>query len=373
MTLGAALRSEGKSRRFVRLAPALLWMIAIAGQAATFDELAGSATAARRSNNMPEAIDLYRQALSLKADWEEGWWFVGTLSYTLYRYADCENAFTHFVQLDQTRVLGWDLLGLCEFETGHYDSATAHLGQGISQGAGVPPEVDAGVKFHYGLLMTKAGFFDRGRRQLAQFARTGADEPTVVSGLGINALHARMLPTEIPADRQDAITRAGKASCAWILGEMGKADAELSGLVKDYPTLPGVHYLYGAFLTESRADEAKIEFRRELEVNPRNAEAHAMLSLLAEDSAAALAQAKEAASEQPLDPIVEYAYGKALIGSGKLAAGIAQLESAKRSDPEALEYHLALAGAYAKAGRHSDERRERLKSISIAKGLDGSD
>jgi tetratricopeptide (TPR) repeat protein len=375
MTLGAALRSEGKLRWFAGRAPVLVWMIAMAGQAATFDELAGSATAARRSNNIPEAIELYRQALSLKAGWEEGWWFVGTLSYSLYRYADCEDAFTRFVELDQTRVLGWDFLGLCEFETRHYDGALTNLERGMSMGSEVPAEVDAGVRFHYGLLMTRAGFFERGRRQLARFARTGGGEPTVISGLGVNALRERMLPQDIPPERQDMFTRAGKATCAWILGDRSKADAEFLSLVKDYPRVRGVHFLYGTFLSESRADEAKVEFRRELEVNPHSAEAHAMLALLLapEDVSGALAQAREAASEQPADPMVEYAYGKALIASGGVETGITQLESAERSDPEALEYHLALASAYAKAGRNRDARRERLKSMSMAKGQDGSD
>ena len=53
----------------------------LAASPATFEELASQATAAREANNIPKAIDLYRQALQLKPAWTEGWWFLGTLSY----------------------------------------------------------------------------------------------------------------------------------------------------------------------------------------------------------------------------------------------------------------------------------------------------
>jgi cytochrome c-type biogenesis protein CcmH/NrfG len=107
------------------------------GRAATFDELAAQAAAARRGNHIPEAIELYRQAVQLRASWVEGWWFLGTLSYATYQYAGCEAAFDEFVKLDDKRALAWSLLGLCEFETGKYDPALDHLRQGLGgQGSG---------------------------------------------------------------------------------------------------------------------------------------------------------------------------------------------------------------------------------------------
>jgi Flp pilus assembly protein TadD len=124
-----------------------------------------------------------------------------------------------------------------------------------------------------------------------------------------------------------------------------------------------------------RPDEAPAEFRRELELNPESTGARAMLALLTMqgDAAAALADAKRAASEKPSDPLADYAYGKVLIATGALAPGIERLEAAERLDPAALEYHLALAAAYSKAGRNNDARRERKMSIAMAKGHYGAD
>lgn len=348
----------------------MLSTIAAAGaRAATFDELAAEAAAARRANHIPEAINLYREAVQVRASWEEGWWFLGTLSYTAYRYTDCESAFDQFVKLDDKRALAWSLLGLCEFETGNDDPALEHLRRGLAASQELPPEVEAGVRFHYGLLLTKAGLFDQGKREISRYALSGAHEPMLISGLGLNALQEPTLPKDVPADRLDAVMKAGTASRAWVLGETAQAEAGFQELVKQYPTLAGVHYLYGIFLSSIRPGEAMAEFRRELEVNPTHADASAMLALLlmnAHDVADALPQAKRAAGEKAADALVEYAYGEVLLGMGDLRPAIARLEAAERLDPEVLQYHMALASAYARAGRSTEARQERRASLNLA-------
>jgi tetratricopeptide (TPR) repeat protein len=370
------------------------WTFATAGgYSSTFEELARVAADARRGNRLPEAIELYRQALEVQPDWAEGWWFAGTLSYSLYRHAECETSFTHFVQLDDKRELAWALLGLCEFETGHYDSAQRHLQRGLSGGE-LPPEIEAGARFHYGLLLTKAGLFDRGSRELTRFARGGASEPMLIMGIGLNALRLPLLPTEIPAEQQDLIAKAGKVTCSWLIhpealgaeiaattvGAAGQAEKtfreledQFHDLVNSYPAAPGVHYLYGMYLGSSRPAQAQAEFRRELEVNPENADARAMIALaqlMHGDAADALIDAKKAA-EKASDPVVEYAYGKALVATGLLAEGIARLETAERLDPAALTYRAALAGAYSKAGRYDDARQQRQAVLTMAEGQVG--
>ena len=350
----------------------VLWTIVSIGvHAATFDELAAQAAAARRGNNIPEAIELYRRAVQLRASWAEGWWFLGTLSYATYQYAGCEAAFDEFVKLDDKRALAWSLLGLCEFETGNYDPALDHLRQGLA-GKDLAPEVEAGVRFHYGLLLTKAGLFDMGKRELERYSRGGAHEPMLIEGLGLNALHQPLLPNEVPAERLAAVEKAGEAARRWILGETDKAEAGFQELLKEYPAVAGVHYLYGTYLSYVRPDEAIAEFRRELELNPANADAAALLALLlmhASDLSGALPYAKKAAAERPADALVEYAYGEVLLGTGDLRPAIARLEAAERLDPAALEYHMALTGAYSRAGRHQDARRERRLSMDMAAGV----
>jgi tetratricopeptide (TPR) repeat protein len=338
---------------------------------ADFNELAAGAAAARRANHIPEAIELYKQALALKGDWPEGWWFVGTLSYSLYHYADCEEALGQFVRLDQARALAWALDGLCEFETGHYDAALLHLEKGLATPGGLAPEVEAGARFHDGMLLTRAARFDRGRRQLERFARMGAGEPSVVTAIGLNALRERLLPQEIPEARKELVMAAGKAARAWMAGETSEADAAFAALVARYSAGPGVHYLYGTYLGTARPEEARAEFERELKIDPENGAAEAMLALLLPDDAeGALRHAKKAAAKTADDPLAQYAYGKALVENGGVEAGIERLKVAIRLDPGTLSYHTALAIAEAKAGRDAEAREERALSKAIAMGLD---
>jgi tetratricopeptide (TPR) repeat protein len=342
--------------------------LSLLARAATFDELAAQAAQARRGNQIPEAIELYRQAVQLRATWIEGWWFLGTLSYATYKYGDCESAFDQFVKLDGKRALAWSLLGLCEFETGKYDPALDHLRTGLA-GKDLAPEVEAGVRFHYGLLLTRAGLFDQGNRELNRYAQGGAHEPMLIAGLGLSALRQPLLPKDVPAERMDAVMKAGAAERSLVLGEIETAATGFQELVKEYPAMAGVHYLYGTYLSYTRPEEAIPEFRRELELNPDNAEADAMLALLllrVKDPAGALAYAKKAAEAKAADALAEYAYGEVLLGTGELRPAIARLEAAARLDPAALQYHTALATAYSRAGRHEDALRERRAAMELA-------
>jgi len=175
----------------------------------------------------------------------------------------------------------------------------------------------------------------------------------------------------VPAERQEAVLKAGTATRFWILGETDKAEAGFRDLLAQYPTVPGVHYLCGTYLSYTDQEEAKAEFRRELDLNPENADAGAMLALLliaAKDLSAALPYARKAVTQRPSDALAEYAYGEVLIGTGDLPPAIASLEAAARLDPASLDYHAALASAYSRAGRRQDARRERLVSLNIAQG-----
>ena len=346
-------------------------VIAAAGAAAaTFDELAADAAAARRGNRIPEAIALYRQGVELRPSWAEGWWFLGTLSYASYQYADCQAAFDRFVKLDDTRALSWALLGLCEFETGEYGRALDHLRQGAS-GKDLDPDVEAVVRFHYGLLLTRVGSFEQGKRELERYARGAAQEPILIAGLGLNALQERLLPKEIPAERRAVIVQTGMVMGQWVLGETDKVETGFRDLLKQHPTVAGLHYLYGIYLSSTRPADAMVELRRELALNPTHADAAAMLALLLlreNDLPDAVPYARTAATEQPLDALVEYAYGEVLAGTGDLRTAIARLEDAERIDPAVLQYHMALAGAYSQAGRYEDARRERRSSLQMAAG-----
>ena len=86
------LRREGKRWACVLAG----CMTLVPACAATFDELARQAGAARDADRVPEAIELYQPALQLKPDWPEGWSYLGALFYDSDRYAEAQGDLWHF-------------------------------------------------------------------------------------------------------------------------------------------------------------------------------------------------------------------------------------------------------------------------------------
>jgi len=339
--------------------------------AATFEELSAQAAAAREANQTSKAIGLYQQALRMNPAWKEGWWFLGTLSYDSDDYKTGAHAFGEFVKLEDQPAPGWAFLGLCEFETGAYEPALEHTRRALEIGAGLEPPVEQVLRFHEALLLTRLGLFDQAMPKFMMFVRKGMEDPTLTSGVGLTALRRALLPKEIPAGQQALITAAGQTAGFWMTGDTGKTAPAFQALIKTYPNEPGVHALYASYLLTFRpAEEAMVELKRELEVNPHNADARATIALLmvrAGASSTALPFARQAAEDGPTSPMAQYTYGLILASAGDLKEAIARLETAERLDPASIEYHMGLAGAYSKAGRNEDALRERRKSIAMAR------
>ncbi len=331
---------------------------------ATFDELAASAAAARLADRIPEAIDLYRQALQIKPDWPTGWWYLGTLYYDSDRYADGRQAFSEFVKL-AANPPGWAFLGLCEFETGDYSQAQEHLQKAVD--GGLDPDIRPVARFHLAMLLTLRGHFDQAWHWYRPLVEQGVHDPTFIGALGLNALEKPMLPAAAPPDQREFIMAMGGAAWAWLSGDKDKAEPVFHTLLAAYPSAPGVHNLYAKYLLSARPDEAMPELRRELELNPRSVEARAMAALLllkAGQAYEALAFASKAVADGPDFALAQYAYGLTLADPHQ---AIEHFETAKRLDPGNFEYHVALAGGYAKCGRDDEARRERSLAIRLAK------
>jgi tetratricopeptide (TPR) repeat protein len=310
--------------------------------AATFEELAAQAARAREAGNAAQAISLYREALQQNPKWDEGWWFVGTLAYDANQYALGEEAFRHFVALDAQAAPGWALLGLCEFENGHIEASLEHLRRAEAIG-GLPKDTADVVRFHEAMALTGMGRFDEAMDELTEFVRAGVKNEELTLAVGAGVLRRRVAPREIAAKDRALFAAAGEAESLWMLGQTKEAEARLAELVKRFPDAPGVHCLYGLFLQETRPEAAMAEFRRELQIDPENADARAV---------AALAQ---------------FAYGKVLAKLDE-ADAVARLQAAVRLDPENLEYHMALAEAASRFGDVREARRERVRSIELARG-----
>ena len=330
-----------------------------AGRAASFEELSRQATAAREADQIPQAIDLYRQALQLKADWSEGWFYLGTLYYDADRFADAQPAFEQFVKLVD-KPAGWAFLGLCEFETGSYTLARDHLQRALD--GGVSPEIEQVVRFHEALLLTRLGLFDQALHWYRTLVSSGINNPALIAGLGLNSLSRATLPAETPPDQQEFVAAVGHAAYVWMLGDDAKTQAAFHALVDAYPAYPGVHNLYATYLLIAHPEAAMPELRRELEVNPQSVEARAMLALLLVQAG----QTAEAAADAKKDGHAWWQASAGIVADSDPKEAAAHLEIAERLDPSNLEYHVALAHVYSRLGRNEEARQERQISIRLA-------
>ena len=66
---------------------------------AGFDDLVLKAAAAREQNDVPQVIELYTQAVELKPDWPDGWWYLGSLRYGADAYAPARDALSRYLEL----------------------------------------------------------------------------------------------------------------------------------------------------------------------------------------------------------------------------------------------------------------------------------
>ena len=328
----------------------------------SFADLAARAAQARDANDVKSAIELYKEALRLNPNWEEGLWMAGSLQYDGEQYAGGAEALRHLVSLRSNMGPAWALLGLCEYETGSYDAAFEDVQKSLAIGVGNQPQMVGVLKFHEALLLTKRGDFDVAQQRYASFVPGGVSDPQVLIGLGLNALRRAQVPSEVPAGRADLYTSAGQAMAAFLTGDYAAAQTDYDQLLARFPNEPDVHYAYGYFVLRSDPDRAIQEWERALTLDPANAASHAMLGwtfYLRGEEDKAFSHAREAVAKDPHSQVGQIILGRLLVKQGQVETGVEHLEHAVLIDPTNLEAHLALATAYSEAGRKADSQRER--------------
>ncbi|MGH9439413.1 MAG: tetratricopeptide repeat protein, partial [Terriglobia bacterium] len=242
--------------------------------ASSFNEIATQAADARKANNVPRAIELYEQGLTLKPDWKQGLWYLGTLDYDSDRYAAGSKAFRRLVGLDAKAAPAWALLGLCEFETADYAKSLADMERGISLGAAKEKQMGVVVLYHEALALTLTGKFDEALQKYKVFVHAGAAKSqTMLLSIGAAALRAKLLPKNIQPAQQPLYLAAGKTASLVLAGNYPQAGQSFADLLARYPTARNVHYLYGEYMLARDIATAIQQFRRELQIDPDNIQA----------------------------------------------------------------------------------------------------
>ena len=329
-----------------------------------FDGLAKTATAAREANSKDEAIQDYRRAVEVRPDWEEGWWYLGTLQYDANRFAEAIPALQKVVELDPSLGAAWNFLGLCEFETHDYQNAQVHLQKGAELGAGDDPELAKVSQYHLGLLLIRSSDFDQAWKVFSSRA-LDRGSAQMKSALGLVLLRAPLFPEQIDPSKEALIRAAGEAASLLAHGDSVKAITSLQALVKDYPGTPYLHFAYGNALSSAgRNQEALDQYHEELKLSPQSAVVHLQLAKIAltlhrGNEALAGAQAAVQLAPKSSDAYRLLAESEQLLGRREKASE--DLRKAETLGSPKPQPDSRIETLYASKGEHG----ERTNSISV--------
>jgi tetratricopeptide (TPR) repeat protein len=338
-----------------------------------FEQIAAEANSARETDRIDEAIVLYRQGVSLRPQWTEGWWYLATLYYDQNNYAEATRAFRETTKLQPKAGASWAMLGLCEFQLARYDDALTHIQQGRQLGLGDNVELTRVMRYHEGVLSILKGEFEVGQQTLGTLSFEGLKSEDLIVALGLAALRIGITPKQVDINYRDhdLIRRAGLAEHFAAQKNLSDAQREYDMLARDYAKVPNVQYAYGRFLFNNRDEEGALAaFQREIENWPKHVLARcqiAYIKLNRKEIEGGLPFAEEAVKQAPRLPLAHYLLGRLLLEAGQNQRAIQELEVAAQMVPNEAKIYFALARAYTRVRRKEDADRARETFTRLSK------
>lgn len=349
-------------------------LVLLASVAAPPSPTAARATKARIDGKLDDAVLLYRQALRISPKWSEGWYFLGTIHYEKDRPRDCVKAMGEFVRLEPKVSSGYALLGLCLYQAQDYAGALTALIR--AERLGLPrgePLTDA-ASYHAAILYTRDENFERALQILNFFSNRDPLDPKIIEATGIAALRRPIFPKDLALEDRPLVYRTGRAVLTAGNRHVPEAAAQFAEIVADYPAAPNLHFVYGSLLINADPDKGIEVLNQELKLQPKHLPTLVLLGLeylKRGEPEKAIAIGDDAVAAAPTNFTGHVVYGRALVESGKdLNEGIRQLEMASKLEPTSPQVRIALASAYAKAGRREDASAQRAEFQRLKKLLE---
>ncbi len=336
------------------------WAVA-QNAAPDFAKLSRQAQAARDANQLDRAVELYKEAVKVRPHWEEGLWNIASISYDLDRYKDCVWASGKLTELKPDGAPLWTMAGLCEYKLRNYGSALDDFTHVEALGYNENAELAHAARLHYALMLTKMEHFEKAITVLTELTRADKKTPEIVAAAGIAGLRRPWVPPEVPETERDLVYRLGDAMASAFELNYKEANQKFEELLKAYPAEPNVHFRYGALLYIQDAERGVDEIKKAVELAPDHVPGLVSLSVIffkRDDFKAAVEYGEEAVKAGPRDFSTHLVLGRALLGSGEVARGAAELQQAVTLAPGDPNPHFSLATAYSRLGKKEDATRE---------------
>jgi tetratricopeptide (TPR) repeat protein len=328
-----------------------------------FAELSRSAVAAQIANNTEAAVHNYREALQLRPEWDDGRWSLAMLHYSANHYPEAIAELKIWLERHPNSGPAWAVMGLCEFEIKDYKNALVHLQRAEQTGFGGTPEAEGLARYRLALLQNQSGQFDNAMETLLPGTRSETVATEIKIVLGMALLRMPLLPDQLDPSQTALAQSAGEIAALLQNSKYDRAFPKLQALLKQYPSIPFLHYAYGTALSAlSQFDESETQLRAEVQISPGSelpCISLASLQLKQHRAAEALASAQRAVQLAPESAESHYVLGRAYLELGNTEQAVPQLEQASNLAPGSPEVHYNLAKAYAKAKLLEKAERER--------------
>jgi tetratricopeptide (TPR) repeat protein len=331
---------------------------------ASFEEQSTRAAAAQARGDADQAIQNYQRALQLRPEWDDGRWNLAMLQYSA---GHCPEAISELkILLERQPNVGtaWAVMGLCEFEMKDYKNALIHLRRGEQLGFGGSPEAIGLARYRLAVLENQDGQFESAMETLLPGTRSGTPKKEVEIALGMALLRMPVLPEQVESSKLALVQSTGEIAALLQNSKYDQAFPKLEVLLKQYPSVPFLHYAYGTALAAlSQFDEAEKQLRAELKISPESELPYVSLASVALKQyrpAEALASAQRAVQLAPDSAEAQYVLGRACLDLGQNKLAVHDLEQASKLAPGSPEVHFNLAKAYAKEKLSEKAEQERV-------------
>ena len=360
-----------------------------AGQASdsgssSFEELSSRAAAAQAAGDADQAIQNYQQALQLRPEWDDGRWNLAMLHYSAGHYPAAISELKLWLERQPNFGTAWAMMGLCEFEMKDYKNALIHLQRGEQLGFGGSPEAVGLARYHLAVLENRNGQFESAMETLLPGTRSGTVAKEIQIALGMALLRMPLLPDQVDSSQSALLQSAGEIAALLENSKYDQAFPRLQVLLKQYPSVPFLHYAYGTALAAlSQFDEAETQLRTELQISPGSELPYVSLASVAlkqHRPAEALASAQRAVQIAPDSAESHYVLGRAYLELGhdenaqderaqdehaQNERAVREFEQASTLAPGSPEVHFNLAKAYAKAKLPEKAEQERAIFVRL--------
>jgi superkiller protein 3 len=140
--------------------------------------------------------------------------------------------------------------------------------------------------------------------------------------------------------------------------DLTSSESILTGLVARYPEVPEFHQSLGSvFYLEAQLDKAEAEYRKQLDIDPKSAQALSMLGVILLDRGAAqqaIPYLQQGLAVNARIPFLQRKLGQALIAVGEPQDAIAHLREAVELDPQESTAHFLLWKVYSAQHRNQE-------------------